>query len=111
VTDAVDDNEIEARVAKVKATFAKPQPDNNTSTSGEGLHKGMLTSALGDNDEGLGFQRLMDAVRRTEALEQGRIWHFFDQDQRLPLAPDFPRDLFPPGTRLAMLRGMIHVDI
>ncbi|KAJ5612111.1 hypothetical protein N7510_005305 [Penicillium lagena] len=104
VYDAVDDNEIEASVAKVKATFAKPQPDSNTSTAELGLHKGMLTSALGDNDEGSGLQRLMDAVRRTEALEQDRVWHFFDHDQKLPPAPDFPRDLFPPGTHLAMFR-------
>jgi hypothetical protein len=69
----------------------------------------MLTSALGDNDEGSGLQRLMDAVRRTEALEQDRVWHFFDPDQKLPPAPDFPRHLFPQGTHLAMLRGMIYI--
>lgn len=108
VYDAVDDNEIEANVAKVKATFSKPQPDNNTSAAEQALHKGMLTSALGDNDEGSGLQRLMDAVRRTEALEQDRVWHFFDHDQKLPPAPEFPRDLFPPGKHLAMLRGMIY---
>jgi hypothetical protein len=66
----------------------------------------MLASALGgDSDEGPGLQRLIDAVRRTEALEQNRTWRFFDHDQMTPATPNFPIELFPPGSPLAGLRG------
>ena len=103
VYDAVDDNEIEANVARVKAKFTQNSPDGNDSTSGvkKGLNEGVLTSALGDdNDDGIGLQRLLDAVRRTEALDHDRAWRFFDGTQKLPSAPEFPRHLFTGGTYL-----------
>lgn len=103
VYDAVDDNEIEANVARVKAKFTQNSPDGNDSTSGvkKGLNEGVLTSALGDDtDDGIGLQRLLDAVRRTEALDHDRTWRFFDGTQKLPSAPEFPRHLFTGGTHL-----------
>ncbi|KAJ5092625.1 hypothetical protein NUU61_007495 [Penicillium alfredii] len=112
VHDAVDDHEIEESVAKVKATFGRSQPagEHAVGVASEGagaetgLHEDMLTSALGDNDEGPGLQRLLDAVRRTEALDQDRIWRFFGQAQEVPPAPKFPGELIAPGTYLAALR-------
>lgn len=110
VNDAVDHDKIEENVAKVKAAFAQAQ-SNEQATPGhegakeKGLREDMLTSALGDNEEGIGFRRLLDAVRRTEALDQDRVWHFLDQTQMTPTTPEFPKDLFAPGSNMAMLRG------
>jgi hypothetical protein len=103
VYDAVDDNEIEANVARVKARFTQNSPDGNDSTSSvkKGLNEGVLTSALGEGtDDGIGLQRLLDAVRRTEALDHDRAWRFFDGTQKLPSAPEFPRHIFTSGTHL-----------
>lgn len=111
VHDAVDDNEIEANVAKVKATFVQPRPNGEQAAFGgnagskKGLHEGMLTSALGDSEDGSGLRRLLDAVRRTEALDQDRVWRFLDQTQMSLTAPKFPKELFAPESHLASLRG------
>jgi hypothetical protein len=111
---AVDDNETEANVAKVRASFAQVQSNSNQAASGgdagsktkKRIHEGALTSALGENEDGNGFRRLLDAVRRTEALDQDRIWRFFDQGQMTPAAPEFPRYLFAPDSHLSALRGL-----
>ncbi|KAJ5242299.1 uncharacterized protein N7469_000626 [Penicillium citrinum] len=109
VHDAVDDDEIEAKVAKIKASFAQPKkklatPENAGDSTG--INEGMLTSALGDVEEedGPGLQRLLKAVRRTEALDQDRVWRFFDHDPKISTTLDFPNHCFPPGSNLAALR-------
>ena len=110
VHDAVDDDEIEAKVAKIKASFAQPKKDvtplENAGDS-TAINEGMLTSALGDAEEedGPGLQRLLKAVRRTEALDQDRVWRFFDHIPKKPTALDFPNHCFPPGSNMAALRG------
>jgi len=113
VHDAVDDNETEANVAKIRASLTRVQPNGNQAVSGadagsktkKRMHEGALTSALGESDDGNNFRRLLDAVRRTEALDQDRIWRFFDQVQTTPASPEFPRDLFSPESHLSALRG------
>jgi hypothetical protein len=103
VHDAVDDNEIEASVARVKANFTQNTPVVNDGTSSvkKGLNERVLTSALGDdNNDSIGLQRLLDAVRRTEALDHDRAWRFFNETQKLPSAPEFPRQLFTGDTSL-----------
>jgi hypothetical protein len=112
VHDAVDDDEIEANVAKARATVVELQQNGVQGAAGgskNGLNEGMLASALGgDSDQGPGLQRLFDAVRRTEALEQNRTWRFFDYSQMMPATPKFPRKLFPAGSPLAGLTGCSH---
>jgi hypothetical protein len=109
VHDAVDDDEIEANVAKARATVVELQQNGVQGAAGgskKGLNEGMLASALGgDSDQGPGLQRLFDAVRRTEALEQNRTWRFFDHSKMAPATPKFPRILFPAGSPLAGLTG------
>ncbi|KAJ5699118.1 hypothetical protein N7462_001123 [Penicillium macrosclerotiorum] len=113
VNAAVDDNETEANVAKFRATFAQSHHGGNQSVAGpdarnqNALNERMLTSALGEHDEGPGLKRLIEAVRRTEALDQDRAWRFLDLKQMTTAAPIFPKHLFPPGSRLAALRGEI----
>ncbi|CEJ59778.1 hypothetical protein PMG11_08387 [Penicillium brasilianum] len=105
VHDAVDDDETEANVAKARARLQQNGVQGGAGASKKGLNEGVLAIALGgDSDDGPGLQRLMDAVRRTEALEQSRNWRFFDQGQLTPSTPNFPFELFPPGSPLAGLR-------
>ncbi|KAJ5502743.1 hypothetical protein N7463_005617 [Penicillium fimorum] len=109
VHDAVDDNEVEASVARARANYAPKElngeePENDRSGTGYALNETMLISALGENEDGVGGQRLIGAIRRTDALDHGRVWPFFDCTQTLPQAPQFPRDLFAPGTSMDILR-------
>ncbi|CAP99725.1 hypothetical protein EN45_004110 [Penicillium chrysogenum] len=107
VHDAVDDNEVEASVARVRANYVQGQlngKDPGNDPSGTALNETMLISALGENEDGVGGQRLISAIRRTDALDHGRAWPFFDCTQTLPPVPPFPRDLFAPGTSMDILR-------
>ncbi|CRL29206.1 unnamed protein product [Penicillium camemberti] len=107
VHDAVDDNEVEASVARARANYVQEQPDGKepgNNPSGTALNETMLISALGQNEDGVGGQRLIGAIRRTDALDHGRAWPFFDCTQTLPPAPQFPQDLFAPGTSMDILR-------
>ncbi|CAI7649655.1 unnamed protein product [Penicillium glandicola] len=109
VHDAVDDNEVEASVARARANYVQKQPNgkepgNDSSGTGYALNENMLISALGENEGGVGGQRLIGAIRRTDALDHGRAWPFFDCTQTLPPAPQFPRDLFVPGMSMDILR-------
>ncbi|KAI2715114.1 hypothetical protein CBS147332_4768 [Penicillium roqueforti] len=107
VHDAVDDNEVEASVARAKANYVQKQPngmEHGNGSSGTALNETMLISALGENEDGVGGQRLINAIRRTDALDPGRAWPFFDCTQTLPSAPQFPSDLIAPGTSMDILR-------
>lgn len=109
VNDALDDDQIEENVAKVKAAFARVQASEKTVPGHEktrnALHEDMLASAFGVNEDEIGFKRLLDAVRRTEALDSDRVWHFLDRTQMTPAPLEFPTELFPPGSNMAALRG------
>ncbi|KAJ5932105.1 hypothetical protein N7516_006594 [Penicillium verrucosum] len=94
VHDAVDDNEVEASVARARANYVQKQPDGKETGNkpyGTALNETMLISALGQNEDGVGGQRLIGAIRRTDALDHGRAWPFFDCTQTLPPAPNFHR--------------------
>lgn len=109
VTEAVDDNETEAGVAKAKAAMEIENSRNRVEAKpgckGGELHEDMLTSALGDKDDELGLSRLLDAVRRTEAFEQEKSWLFFDHETGIPPVREFPRDAVAPGSHSSGLRG------
>ncbi|CAG8334558.1 unnamed protein product [Penicillium nalgiovense] len=107
VHDAVDDNEVEANVARARANYVQEQlngKDPGNDPPGTALNETMLISALGENEDGVGGQRLIGAIRRTDALDHGRAWRFFDCTQTLPPVPPFPQDLFAPGTSMDILR-------
>lgn len=114
VTSAVDDREVEASVAELKATFEATTSQKhcdsllNNDASGVGGRRRQLqkhlTSALDNDDGGTELQRLYDAVQRTEAFDEEKTWSFFDNSLGLP-PPEFPRDTIAPGTYLAVLRG------
>ncbi|EAW15492.1 uncharacterized protein NFIA_048290 [Aspergillus fischeri NRRL 181] len=104
VTQAVDDNETEATIARLKAVRADESSSKPDTPPSRQLNEGMLTSALGDQDDELGLQRLLDAVRRTEALEIEKFWSFFNYEAKALPALEFPRESIAPGTYLAVLR-------
>jgi hypothetical protein len=106
VTQAVDDNETEATIARLKAVREDESSSKPDTPPSRHLNEGMLTSALGDQDDELGLQRLLDAVRRTEALEIEKFWSFFNYEAKALPALEFPRDSIAPGTYLAVLRGL-----
>ncbi|KAI9044884.1 uncharacterized protein KD926_011057 [Aspergillus affinis] len=105
VTRAVDDNETEASVAKLKATFERDRaPRDSTSDQPNHLDENVLTSALGEQDDEMEMRRLLDAVRRTEAFDLEKIWTFFDYESGVAPALEFPRGSVKTGTYMSTLR-------
>ena len=114
VHDAVDDNEIEANVAKARALFATPTSSESNLGNGQvktkkGLHESLLTSAMGNDDEKdeSALRRLLDAVRRTDALDRDHVWRFFDPTAPIPAVLEFPTHLVEPGSGLSGLLGQL----
>ncbi|EAW08904.1 uncharacterized protein ACLA_098460 [Aspergillus clavatus NRRL 1] len=104
VTQAVDDKETEAVITRIKATRKNADGSRSDVAQNKKVDEGVLTSALGDKDDELGLQRLLDAVRRTEAFELEKFWSFFDHETKSMPVLEFPRDSIAPGTYLAVLR-------
>ncbi|KAJ5608697.1 hypothetical protein N7528_009264 [Penicillium herquei] len=102
---AQKDIETEKKVAQAKAGFQMKHDNPKEKTS---LHEKVLTCALEDQDDdgggGTGAQRVIEAVRRTEALDEDMTWRFLSQTQNKPAALEFPRDLFHPQSSIAALR-------
>lgn len=114
VTETVDDNKIEAGVAKAKSALERSERADKGASNGAFAQVGgairqvgeeVLASALGEEEDETGLQRLLDAVRRTEAFDQEKTWSFFDQQVELPSPPEFPSDAILPGSKEAVLRG------
>ncbi|PLB49168.1 hypothetical protein P170DRAFT_177012 [Aspergillus steynii IBT 23096] len=95
VTQAVDDNETEAGIAKLKAALEHDRARREAGAAGfdqaNHLDENVLTSALGEQDDEIEMRRLLDAVRRTEAFDLEKTWTFFDYGSGLAPALDFPR--------------------
>ncbi|KAL4940249.1 hypothetical protein BDV06DRAFT_196999 [Aspergillus oleicola] len=105
VMATVSDTETEAGVARLKASLEAESVRKNAPPKSSNLQESVLASAIDDgNDDSAGLQRLLDAVRRTEAFDLPKTWSFFDLQTPLPPATDFPRECVCPGTYLATLR-------
>ncbi|KAL3449258.1 hypothetical protein BJX65DRAFT_273107 [Aspergillus insuetus] len=105
VMHAVDDKETEADIARLRASLKTESARESDSAKQKSVNAGTLASALDSGaDDSTGIQRLLDAVRRTEAFELGKSWSFFDLRTPLPPPPDFPRDCVCPETYLEVLR-------
>lgn len=108
VVEAVDDNETEAKIAKFKASLQDEKARNSTGPNPgqkSQLNEGILTSAFGSEDDEGGLQRLLDAVRRTEAFDLEKAWFFFDYGSNIAPPLNFPRDCVYPDTYMSVLRG------
>ncbi|PGH11383.1 hypothetical protein AJ79_04884 [Helicocarpus griseus UAMH5409] len=95
VQDAADDKETEAKVAKIKQSF---QPSVPPEKRGGALRDEVLASAVEDETDTKGIQRLRDAVERTETFAMGRSWLFFEEDSPAVPQPEFPSELLQPGS-------------
>lgn len=114
VTAAVDDDETEAGVARAKAALESHQKEGkgatNQTSSGDKsqskeIREDVLTSALAEEKDETDLQRLLNAVRRTEAFDQDKSWSFFSDQATTPSPPEFPRDSILPSSRETFLRG------
>lgn len=107
VIQAVDDNETEAGIARLKASLAAESSRKDDPVSATNLNENVLASAIKSDgvEDSIGLQRIIDAVRRTEALDLRKSWSFFDAGAEPPRAQEFPRESIRPGTYLAILRG------
>jgi hypothetical protein len=115
VTHAVDDDEAEAGVAKAKAAFESRRKENKGTPNGIGssersqstdIREDVLASAFAEESDETDIKRLLNAVRRTDAFDQDKSWSFFSDQATTPSTPEFPRDLIPPSSREAFLRGL-----
>ncbi|KAL4997061.1 hypothetical protein BDV10DRAFT_186574 [Aspergillus recurvatus] len=106
VIQAVDDNETEAGIARLKASLLAESSRKGGPVSASNLNEDVLASAIKSDgaEDSIGLQRILDAVRRTEALDLRKSWSFFDLETELPRAQEFPRECIRPGTYLAVLR-------
>lgn len=107
-----DDDEIETNVAKAKAlletqnqtTSALASNSQNISGASK-LREDILASGASADNSGSDFKRLLNAVKRTEALEQEKSWLFFGDNSKKQDLPEFPRDSILASSKHAFLRG------
>lgn len=108
VIEAVDDTEEEGKVAKARAALLAPQRDERENRP----KKSILASALAleRDDDGPNVKRILDAVRRTEALDHSKTWRFLDHAHLPRESSRFPAGAIPPGSPLAALQGMLIME-
>lgn len=118
VTDTVDDNEVEAGVAKARSTFNALQEGNGEASSGSNsnkeLNEDVLASVVDQEEEGAGFKRLLNAVRRTEALNQEKTWSFFSRRTSLQgrsPCEDFPCHAIKSTGWESVLKGELKMNL
>lgn len=112
VQRSVDDDEIETNVAKAKAILESQNQTipmlvngSENKSSASNLREDILASGLSTGNPGSDFKRLLNAVKRTEALEQEKSWQFFGDSSKKQDLPEFPRDSILASSREAFLRG------
>ncbi|KAE8350930.1 hypothetical protein BDV28DRAFT_29350 [Aspergillus coremiiformis] len=113
VTQAVDDNETEASIARLRAAFEEKSTQKDMSKSdtasslhdrSKQLHEDILASAVDDKSDETGLRRLLDAVRRTEAFDMEKSWFFFDYGSEVAPPPTFPRGCLAAKSYMSVLR-------
>jgi hypothetical protein len=117
VQRSVDDDEIEMNVAKAKAIIDSQNQKISASVNGSNTRSGLsnlrediLASGLSTDNSDSDFKRLLNAVKRTEALEQGKSWLFFGDSSKKQELLKFPRDSILASSREAFLRGRIKLS-
>ncbi|KAL2042650.1 hypothetical protein N7G274_004409 [Stereocaulon virgatum] len=86
-------DEVLARASSTLQSYDERKADKSQSLENEGTSGGDLVNKLmkdqGDDDDA---SRLRTAIQRTEALQQGKSWSFFDKQPSAPLIErkDFP---------------------
>lgn len=109
VTDAVDDNEVEADIAKFKQALESSENAANSGDKGQkgGLREEMLASAIDLDENDSSFQRLLDAVNRTDAFGHDLSWSFFEDyaHDQAPSPESFPNGVGSDAPAVMFLKG------
>ncbi|KAE8146624.1 hypothetical protein BDV25DRAFT_47501 [Aspergillus avenaceus] len=108
VTQAIDDNETENTIAKIRASFDEQKSRKEDFSGSDGnnrqLHEGILTSAFDEDHDETGLRRLLDAVRRTEAFDIEKSWFFLEHGKDMAPPPAFPRGCINSKSYISVLR-------
>ena len=105
-----NDSEVEKNIAKAKIELDKPIED---SAQSEDVHvdETILTSIIKDEEDGDKAQRLLLAMKRTNALHRDPTWHFFYDDIENKSRQPFPALSLPRYGWAAMFKGQsIHSE-
>ncbi|KMU77253.1 hypothetical protein CISG_06097 [Coccidioides immitis RMSCC 3703] len=99
VTHAVDDRETEANISRLRLSFKGPGENSGTSKVNRTpkqrsrmFRDSVLASAVGEDTNTETMQRLKAAVDRTEAVDQGKTWSFFEDTISSVPPPKFPEN-------------------
>jgi hypothetical protein len=92
VAQAEEDDASEARIAKAESVLRKDanqslgtEPERNSRNgSVNEVDKSLLGTVLGRDEAQGGMQKVMHAMKRTEALSRPMTWYFFDPTYVVP---------------------------
>ncbi|KMP02867.1 hypothetical protein CIRG_02559 [Coccidioides immitis RMSCC 2394] len=116
VTHAVDDRETEANISRLRLSFKGPGENSGTSKVNRTpkqrsrmFRDSVLASAVGEDTNTETMQRLKAAVDRTEAVDQGKTWSFFEDTISSVPPPKFPEKSVAPGSWESVLTGEYRI--
>jgi hypothetical protein len=98
VEDHFDDEEVEANVTKAKQGYQASEEQERLKKQNT-IDRNLLTSVVGNQESGDNFQRLLNAVERTEALTTEHTWSMFRSSPFLEESvstPPFPKSAIEP---------------
>jgi hypothetical protein len=80
VTQSERDDADEIGVAKAKSMIESSDNVRRGNTTGDGgkPNQALLSSVVTDSGDGSDIQRVINAMKRTEAFDQDQTWSFFD---------------------------------
>jgi hypothetical protein len=89
VTQTERDEADEMGVAKAKSMMdssgqARQRGPPTQGSIEDGSNKALLTAVVTENDDGYNMQRVIDAMKRTEAFDQESTWSFFEDNGTPP---------------------------
>ncbi len=105
VGDHFDDEETEANVTKAKEGY-KASNDQEQFDQQSVIDKNLIASAVGQDEGSKNFQKLLNAVERTDALATEYTWSMFDSKQQRTdssATQPFPRKVVESDLRLESL--------
>ncbi|KAL1955585.1 hypothetical protein VTO42DRAFT_8388 [Malbranchea cinnamomea] len=108
VVHAVDDNETQTNVRKAREEMelraASSLNKESLDKHSRAKHDDVFASVIEDNSDGTAIQRLKDAIDRTEAFDEPKIWSFFEDTPCPPSPLRFPQKSIAPGFWGGVLR-------
>ena len=110
-----DDQETEASLAKVKKSYEEAEKvvgQRESEKGREGVDQNLLKSVTeGRDEDGPGLSRLLEAVKRTDALNGDKVWSFFNENPchgNTHYDHSFPREALRTNSWEACLDGKLN---